>query len=125
MRIICKLDVELYSCVTPNITTDEVVITDKQIEHIMQRHPGDYERYVQYMTQIITEPDYILAANKPNTAFILKHIIYEDINIQLILRLKTVFDDTEYKNSVITFLKIDNRKWSKYLRNKKVLYKRP
>ena len=66
-----------------------------------------------------------MAANKPNTAFILKHIIYEDINIQLILRLKTVFDDTEYKNSVITFLKIDNRKWSKYLRNKKVLYKRP
>ena len=124
MRIIGKLDKKIYSCVTTDIVTDEVIITDKQIEHIKQRHPGDYERYMQYMESMITEPDYILEANCPNTAFILKRIQIEEVDFQLILRLKTSYDILEYKNSVITFLKIDQRKWQKYLRNKKVLYKR-
>ncbi len=67
-------------------------------------------------------PDYILEANKPDTAFILKHIVDNGKNYQLILRLKTAYDPNDYKNSVITFLKVDDKKWDKYLRNKKILY---
>lgn len=46
------------------------------------------------------------------------------MHFQLILRLKTSSDPQNYKNSIITFLKIDQRKWEKYLRNKKILYSR-
>lgn len=42
---ICRLDIAKYKCVTPDIITDEVIITDKQIEHIKERHPHDFEKY--------------------------------------------------------------------------------
>lgn len=32
-------------------------------------------------------------------------------------------DQPEYKNSVITFLKIDSKRFQRYLRTKKILYK--
>lgn len=65
-----------------------------------------------------------MEANRPNTAFVLKKIEIEKMHFQLILRLKTSSDPQNYKNSIITFLKIDQRKWEKYLRNKKILYSR-
>lgn len=123
MYIVGKIDIEIYKCITSDITTDEVIITDKQIEHIKERHPNDYERYFGYVQEIIGEPDYILEANKPNTAFILKHISDSGKNYQLILRLKTSHDSKEYKNSVITFLKVEEKRYNRYLRTKKILYK--
>ena len=105
-----KIDIEKYKCVTEDIQTDEVIITDKQIEHIKDRHPNDYERYFRYVKEIIQDPDYILEASKPNTAFVLKHIIDNGKNYQLILRLKTSDDPENYKNSVITFLKVEKKK---------------
>lgn len=119
-----KIDLKIYRCVTQDITTDEVIITDAQIKHIKERHPQDYEKYHSFIRQIISEPDYILEANKPNTAFVLKKVSENGQNYQLILRLKTSTDIASYKNSVITFLKVDDKKIAKYLRNKKILYNR-
>lgn len=118
-----KIDIEKYKFVTEDIQTDEVIITDKQIEHIKERHPDDYERYFNYAKEIIQDPDYILEANKPNTAFVLKHIEDNGKNYQLILRLKTSADPSEYKNSIITFLKVEEKRYKRYLRTKKILYK--
>lgn len=118
-----KIDKNIYSCVTKDIVTDEVVITDNQVEHIKSRHPNDYERYFKYVSDIIKNPDYILEANKPNTAFVLKHITDNDKRYQLILRLKTSEDPQNYKNSVITFLKVGEKRYNRYLRTKKILYK--
>lgn len=120
---VTKLDIEKYKCVSENITTDEVVITDERIQHIKDRHPNDYERYEKYLSQIIESPDYILQANKPNTAFLLKHIAEGDESFELILRLAVNGDPAGYKNSVITFLKIENKRYKRYLRTKKILYK--
>lgn len=120
---VTKLDIEKYKCVSENITTDEVIITDERIQHIKDRHPNDYERYEKYLSQIIESPDYILQANKPNTAFLLKHIAEGDESFELILRLAVNGDPAGYKNSVITFLKIENKRYKRYLRTKKILYK--
>lgn len=124
MHFVGRINKDIYKCVTEDIVTDEVIITDNQIQHIMNRHPNDYERFSQYFSEIIEAPDYIIEANKPNTAFVLKQIKKDGDNFQMILRLKTSQDPKEYKNSIITFLKIEQRKWDKYLRNKKILYKR-
>ena len=124
MYTVGKLDKEIYSCITDDISVDEVIITDKQIQHIKERHPNDYERFAEFFPQIIADPDYIVEANKPNTAFVLKQIKKNNVKIQLILRLKTSTDCENYKNSIITFLKIEQKKWDKYLRNKKVLYRK-
>ncbi len=124
MPYIGKLDKNLYACVTSDIVSEDVIITETQIKHIMERHPGDYERFSHYLPEILAKPDFILEASKPDTAFVLKRIELEDTHFQLILRLKTSHDALEYQNSVITFFKIDQRKWAKYLRNKKILYSR-
>ena len=124
MHVIGKIDREIYRCISGNIVTDEVIITDVQIKHIKERHPNDYEQFSKYFAEIIAEPDYILEANRRNTAFVLKKIEIEKMHFQLILRLKTSSDPQNYKNSIITFLKINQRKWEKYLRNKKILYSR-
>ena len=80
-----KIDIEIYKCVTEDIQTDEVIITERQIEHIKERHPSDYERYFSYAHEIIREPDYILEANKPNTAFVLKLLLITGKTISLYL----------------------------------------
>ena len=124
MHIIGKINKNIYKCVTEDITTEEVIITDNQINHIKNRHPNDYENFSSYFSDILSAPDLILEANKPNTAFILKQITENDLTVQLILRLQTSQDPKGYKNSIITFLKIDIKTWNKYLRNKKILYRK-
>ena len=74
MKFIGKINHEIYKCITDNIVTDEVIITDERVQHIKERHPNDYEQYFKFMSDILESPDYVLEANKPNTAFILKLI---------------------------------------------------
>lgn len=119
-----KIDREIYKCITEDIRTDEVIITDNQIEHIKVRHPNDYERFSEYFEEIVSNPDYIIETPKPNTALILKEIIAEKEQFKTVLRLATSADNKEYKNSIITFMKIDEKEWDRLLRNKRILYKK-
>lgn len=119
-----KIDREIYKCITDDIVTDEVIITDNQIQHIKDRHPNDYERFASYFAEIVKAPDYIIEANKPNTALILKEIRKENEVFKTVLRLVTSNDNPQYKNSIITFMKIDEKEWNRLLRNKNVLYRR-
>lgn len=119
-----KFDRNIYKCITEDIVTDEVVITDERIQHIRDRHPNDYERFYRYIPEIIENPDYIIKANKPDTAVILKEFIEKDEKFQMVLRIKTASDREDFKNSIITFLNINERTWNKYLRNKEILYRK-
>lgn len=124
LQYIGDIDFEKFKKVTHNITTREVILTDKQVEHIRERHPNDYELYFKYFKEIIEEPDYIIKDEKPNTACLLKEFIQEDKRFQLILRLHTIQDNKYYKNSIITFFKVGKKKYNQYLRNKKIVWKR-
>lgn len=108
MHLVGKIDKDIYKCITADIVTDEEIIMDERIEHIKERHPNDYERFCSYIPEIIGNPEHIIASNKPDTDTILKQIT----------------DNADFKNSVITFLNINERTWNKYSRNKEVLSKR-
>lgn len=123
MYLVGKIDIEIYNCITKDITTDEVIITDKQIDHIKNRHPNDYELFNKYLERIVEQPDYIIEANKPFTALILKEIQIDNKKFKTVVRLATSNDTPSYKNSIITFMKIDDREWNRILKNKKILYK--
>lgn len=118
-----KLDIETYKCVTEQIITDEVIITDERIAHIKERHPNDYERYCSYIPEIIQKPDYILEDSRPNTALVMKHIEEAGEHFRLTLRLVAASDNPDYKNSVITFLKVREKEWNRLVKNKRILYK--
>lgn len=123
MYLVRKIDIEIYNCITKDITTDEVIITDKQIDHIKNRHPNDYELFNKYFEEIVEQPDYIIEANKPFTALILKEIQIDNKKFKTVVRLATSNDTPSYKNSIITFMKIDDHEWNRILKNKKILYK--
>ena len=123
MHYIGKLDIEIYKCVTADIQTDEVIITDERIQHIKERHPNDFERYCQYMREIIENPEYIVEANKPKSALLLKTFTEGEDVFKTVLRLITSDDDPAFKNSIITFMKIDDKEYKRLVKNKKVLYK--
>lgn len=123
LRHIGKIDRNIYKCVTEDIRTEEVIITNERIQHIKDRHPKDYERYCEYMQQIIENPDYIIEANKENTALILKAFSDGEEQFKTVLRLVTSTDNSDFKNSIITFMKINEKEWRRLIKNKKILYK--
>jgi len=124
VQIVGRINIQIYRCVTDSIETDEVIITDERIQHIQERHPNDYERFMSYMPEIIQEPDYIISANKDHTAVILKEIVDNGEKFKLILRLRVKSDPSGYKNSVISFWHIGETTWKKTIKNKSILYKR-
>lgn len=120
MQYIGKIDKEKFKNITDNITTEDVILTEQQVEHIKKRHPNDYENYFNYFNEIIENPDYIIRDSMKNTGILLKEIIEKDERFQLILR----EDNPNYKNSIITFFKISKKKYDQYLRNKEIVWKR-
>mgnify|MGYP000382209645 FL=1 len=52
-----KIDRDIYKCITEDIVTDEVIITDNQMQHILDRHPEAYKEVINYLSDIIREPD--------------------------------------------------------------------
>lgn len=93
MHSIGKIDIEIYKCVTNDITADEVIVTDTQIAHIKER---------------INRIQHLFSSVSRITK-----------KYQVILQLKTSSDPENYKNSVITFLKVAEKRYSRYLSTKK------
>lgn len=110
MHIIGQINTEIYKCIAEDITTPEVIITDERIQHIKDRHPNDYEQYYIYLKDIVENPDYIIETPKPNTALILKEIqLSAEKQFKTVLRLKTSKDNPAFKNSIMTFMKINEK----------------
>ena len=122
IKYLCKISSEIYRVISKDICSNEVIITKKQIEHIKERHPNEYEMYAKYFERIIKDPDYILKDKKINTALLLGEIKDKDLNLKIVLRLVTPKDNKGYKNSIITAQKISKNRYNQYLRNAEVLY---
>ena len=124
MNFICDLDPSIYKVITTLITTTQVIITDRQLEHIRERHPDISETVMEQLEKIISSPDYIIETDMPNTANILKHLEINGKGYQLILRIKTDSDPVEFQNSIITLMSVNEKRYRQYLRNRRILYKR-
>ena len=116
-----KIDKKIYNCVTDDIITNEVIITKERLNHIKERHPGDFDNCLKYIAGSIENPEYIIEANKPNTAVVLKS--FENGDYKTIMKIITSSDNADYKNSIITFQKVHEKEWRRLLKNKKILYK--
>ena len=90
MLLVGKIKREIYSCITEDIKTDEVIITEERVQHIKDRHPNDYERYYEYLTEIIEDPQYIVETAKPNTALILREFKQGTEVFKTVMRLSNV-----------------------------------
>lgn len=118
------LDMSIYKCINEDYVTDKIIITEKQLAHIRERHPESYDDTVRNINQILKNPDYIIKDKRPNTGLVIKRIFSNPKNILLVLRICTSHSQPDYKNSIITSWEISNDRLNNYLRNKQVLYKR-
>ena len=124
VNFICKIDRELYRVVDQDLVTDDVIITEQQILHIEDGHPGDYDRFSSHIPLILKEPDYILRGNRPHTALVLKEIVTPELTAEVVLRLKVSDDPEDYKNSIITMWNISQKRFRRLLRQSEILYKK-
>ena len=124
VRFVCDLNPEIYNRVVPIIKTCHVIITDKQLIHIRERHPDISETVMERLAEIIQEPDYIIATEKLYTANVLKRIECNGKSYQLVLRIYTDGDTDGFQNSIITFMSVNEKRYQQYLRNRRILYKR-
>ena len=116
VRFVCDLNPEIYNRVVPIIKTCHVIITDKQLIHIRERHPDISETVMERLAEIIQEPDYIIATEKLYTANVLKRIECNGKSYQLVLRIYTDGDPDGFQNSIITFMSVNEKRYQQYLR---------
>ncbi len=124
MYTVGRIDRNIYKCVTEDIVTDEVIITDERIAHIVQRRGQEfYKNYSKYFGEILESPDYIFP-DKGNTALVCKKIFNDGKYINVVLRLVTSVDNSKYKNSIITAVGESEKRFAQRLRNNEPIYKR-
>ena len=124
IHFIGRLNRDIFKVVTEDIQTDEVIITEERIAHIKKNHPGDYEKFKDFIGDSLQNPEYIFQSDMPNTALIMNSVLYNGESYAVVLRIKVSDDPKEFKNSIITLMSLSERKRKKYIKNKKTLYKR-
>lgn len=124
--VIAKLDVQRYSCVAEHIRSSDVILTEKQKEHIIERRGKEfYDKYSPYFKEIIENPDYIFKDKKyENTAIASKTISLNSKNISVVVRIAVEGDEPWRKSSVITVMCENERRYRQRVRNNIILYKR-
>lgn len=124
--VIAKLDVQRYSCVTEHIRSSDVILTEKQKEHIIERRGKEfYDKYSPYFKEIIENPDYIFKDKKyENTAIASKTISLNSKNISVVVRIAVEGDEPWRKSSVITVMCENEKRYRQRVRNNIILYKR-
>lgn len=119
-----KLNLEIYSCITTDFITEEVIITEEQLSHIREKHPEAYQDTLLYVKDVLDDPDYIFKDKKENSGIVVKKIINEEEHSLLVIKIITSKDNKDYKNSVITGWKITEKRLNNYIRNKNIIYKK-
>lgn len=116
-----KININKYAGLcNKKISTEEVIITYKQIEHINEERLGIYDKYKERIEEIIKNPDYIIEDTKhKETGLVIKSY---DKNIVLVLRLNTCINNK--KNSIITMWEIKEKRLQRYLLTHKIIYKK-
>lgn len=123
------MDKELYSCITPGISTNKVVLTNKAIDHMISRHPESYEDVLIELKETILSPDYIIRDLKhEDTGLVIKRMFSDlgsEFHTFVVLKVCTNPMSDRWANSVISGWRMSEKRLKSYLRNKQVLYRKP
>lgn len=124
MHKVGKIDVDKYKDVSEKkIVTNEVIITDNRIQHIIDRRGQDfYDNYSRYFADIVAAPDYIFKDEHKDTALVSKTFVHNGKAVNIVLKLAVEGDDPSYKNSIITAILENKKRFAQRLRNNPPVY---
>ena len=121
-RLLGKINLEFLADEFGEIQTDEIIITDERIEHILERHPDDYDLFLQYGVLTVTTPNVVIKDKKNvGTVFMVKKL--SETNINVVVRVALSTDKKGLKNSVMTFYRLRDKNLKKLIEKNEVLYK--
>lgn len=124
----CVLDKHLYQCISSEISTDKVFLTNKQMLHMADKHAEVFQEILSQIQNTITDPDYIIKDEKHvQTGLVVKQIASSSSMVEhtfIVLRLYTGIPKAGFGNSVISGWKISDKRLQGYLRNKTILYRK-
>ena len=117
------LNIESISSEFGSIQTNEIIITDERLNHILKQHPQDFELFQTNIKDIIHSPDFIIKDMKHSgTVFLIKKLM--DTNLNVIVRIALATDIKGLKNSVMTCYRVRNSNLKKLVKNNRLLYKK-
>ncbi len=123
VQSIGKLDKNKLGKYKDKIITDDVVLINERKEHIEKRHPGVCDKYIKYIPDILKNPDYIVDdKDYEDTILILKNIVENNKNIQIVVKLHTNENDRKKCNSILTFWSIRDRSYRSTINNNEIIY---
>ena len=120
---IAQLDETLLTNSNFKLLTKKLVLTNKSIDHIKERHPNDYEDVIKDISNMVQYPDFIMIGNKPYT------LVYMASNskghmYQVVIRLKDEDMNDEFQNSIITLNRVNEKRYKRYKKSRKIIYKK-
>lgn len=126
MQYIGKLDIEKIGNYKKYLITDEVILTDERLEHILIYHKTEYEQFRLYIKEIIESPDFIIEDNRhDDTMIYLKCIENIEKKCRIVVKLALGQDEEHSKNSIITLMKLNDRTWNQTINNRgKIIWKK-
>ena len=124
LSIVGKLNIFLLKNEFEKLKNEDVIITQKQIEHIQfGNHSSDCEYFEKYSYEVISNPDMILRdLNHKDTIMTVKKI--ENTNLNIIIALSITDEKNIYQNSVITSYRIRDKNLRKLEIKHKLIYKK-
>lgn len=124
LSIVGKLNIFLLKNEFEKLKNEDVIITQKQIEHIQfGNHSSDFEYFEKYSYEVISNPDMILRdLNHKDTIMTVKKI--ENTNLNIIIALSITDEKNIYQNSVITSYRIRDKNLRKLEIKHKLIYKK-
>lgn len=127
IRELCKLDREIYKCISKEIDSDIVVLTSKSDIHIVEHHPEAYKDVLIELKETIIHPDYIFKDDKhADTGLVVREILGSSEKKEhtfIVLKICTDSEGGKLANSIISGWKISEKRLQSYIRNKEILYR--
>lgn len=117
-----NLDPELLKQKWSNIKP-RVVLTDERVNHILEGHKEDFEKYGGFIRHVIESPAYILEDRKnENTALYIGKA--DDSSISVVVKIAFINDAEDVSSSVITMYRCGEKRIRRLVKSYPLLYKR-
>ncbi|MCI9246332.1 MAG: hypothetical protein HFJ30_04315 [Clostridia bacterium] len=122
MHYIGKLNKNRIGKYANKIVTFDVVLTEERRLHIYENHTKDYEQIIENIDRVVLNPNEVLEDLKHKDTILLIDKLEKD-NLNVVIKLNIVDNESHPKNSVMTAWIIREKNLQKLRKNTQIIYK--